>query len=149
MRIVLQRVSSASVSVDGRECARIGRGLVALVGVGRDDGPDDVKYTAGKIRNLRLFEDDGGWLNRSLAAVGGELLVVSQFTLYGDCRRGRRPSFDRAAPPAAARETYEELVAALRETGLTVRTGEFQAMMQVELVNDGPVTLLLDSARNF
>lgn len=149
MRVVLQRVGSARVSVDGSECARIGRGLVALVGVGRDDGPDDVQYTAGKIRNLRLFEDDGGRLNRSLADVGGELLVVSQFTLYGDCRRGRRPSFDKAAPPAAALGIYEDLVAALRAGGLTVRTGRFQAMMQVELVNDGPVTLLIDSGRSF
>lgn len=149
MRVVLQRVSSASVSVDGSECARIGRGLVALVGVGRDDGPDDVQYTAGKIRNLRLFEDDGGRMNRSLADAGGELLVVSQFTLYGDCRRGRRPSFDKAAPPAGARRLYEDLVAALRADGLTVRTGRFQAMMQVELINDGPVTLLIDSRRNF
>ena len=149
MRVVLQRVSSARVSVDGGECARIGRGLVALVGVGRDDGPDDVAYAAGKIRNLRLFEDDGGRLNRSLADTGGELLVVSQFTLYGDCRRGRRPSFDKAAPPAGALGIYEDLVAALRASGLTVRTGRFQAMMQVELVNDGPVTLLLDSRRSF
>ena len=149
MRVVLQRVSSARVSVDGGECARIGRGLVALVGVGRDDGPDDVTYTAGKICNLRLFEDEGGRLNRSLAEVGGELLVVSQFTLYGDCRRGRRPSFDKAGPPAEARGIYEALVAALRASGLTVRTGRFQAMMQVELVNDGPVTLLLDSGRSF
>ena len=149
MRVVLQRVSSARVSVDGSECARIGRGLVALVGVGRDDGPDDVAYAAGKIRNLRLFEDDGGRLNRSLADTGGELLVVSQFTLYGDCRRGRRPSFDKAAQPAGALRIYEDLVAALRASGLTVRTGRFQAMMQVELVNDGPVTLLLDSRRIF
>ena len=149
MRVVLQRVSSARVSVDGRECGRIGRGLVALVGVGREDGPPDVEYTAGKICNLRVFEDDAGQLNRSVADVGGELLVVSQFTLYGDCRRGRRPSFDKAAPPAGARTIYEDLVAALRATGLTVRTGQFQAMMQVELVNDGPVTLLLDSRRSF
>ena len=149
MRVVLQRVSSACVSVGGSECARIGRGLVALVGVGRDDGPDDVQYTAGKIRNLRLFEDDGGRLNRSLADVGGELLVVSQFTLYGDCRRGRRPSFDKAAPPPGALRIYEDLVAALRTSGLAVQTGRFQAMMQVELVNDGPVTVLLDSGRSF
>ena len=149
MRIVLQRVSSARVSVDGRECGRIGPGLVALVGVGRDDGPDDVTYAAGKIRNVRLFEDDAGRLNRSLAEVGGELLVVSQFTLYGDCRRGRRPSFDKAARPADARRIYEDLVAALRASGLTVRTGRFQAMMQVELANEGPVTLLLDSGRGF
>lgn len=149
MRVVLQRVSSAHVSVDGREYGRIGHGLVVLVGVGREDGPADVEYTAGKICNLRLFEDDAGRLNRSLSEVGGELLVVSQFTLYGDCRRGRRPSFGKAAPPASARVIYEDFVAALRESGLTVQTGEFQAMMQVELVNDGPVTLLLDSRRSF
>ena len=149
MRVVLQRVSSAHVSVDGRECGRIGRGLVVLVGVGREDGPADVEYTAGKICNLRLFEDDAGHLNRSLAEVDGELLVVSQFTLYGDCRRGRRPSFDKAAPPAGARAIYDDFVAALRATGRTVRTGQFQAMMQVELVNDGPLTLLLDSGRGF
>ena len=149
MRVVLQRVSSARVSADGRECGRIGRGLVVLVGVGREDGPADVEYTAGKIRNLRLFDDAAGRLNCSLADVGGELLVVSQFTLYGDCRRGRRPSFDKAAPPADARAVYEQLVAALRSSGVTVRTGRFQAMMQVELVNDGPVTLLLDSRRSF
>lgn len=149
MRIVLQRVSSARVSVDGRECGRIGRGLLALVGVERGDGASDTAYAAGKICNLRLFEDEAGKLNRSLADAAGEVLVVSQFTLHGDCRRGRRPSFDQAAPPAAARAVYEDLVAALRAAGLTVQTGRFQAMMQVELVNDGPVTLLLDSRRAF
>ena len=149
MRVVLQRVRSACVRVGDRECGRIGRGLVALVGVGRDDGPADVAYTAGKICNLRLFDDDAGRMNRSLQDVGGGLLVVSQFTLYGDCRRGRRPSFDAAAQPDAARQTYAALVAALRAAGLAVETGEFQARMQVELVNDGPVTLLVDSRRTF
>lgn len=147
MRVVLQRVSSACVTAGDRRLGRIRRGLLALVGVGRGDGAADVEYVAGRIRNLRVFEDDDGRMNRSLADVGGELLIVSQFTLYGDCRKGRRPSFDRAAPPAAARAVYEQLVEALRAAGLPVRTGEFQAMMRVELVNDGPVTLLLDSGR--
>lgn len=145
MRIVLQRVRSAGVSVGGRRLGGIGRGLLALVGVGRSDGASDVAYMAEKIHRLRVFEDDDGRMARALAEVGGELLVVSEFTLYGDCRRGRRPSFSRAAPPAAARGVYDDLVAALRAAGLTVRTGEFQAAMRVELVNDGPVTLLLDS----
>lgn len=145
MRVVLQRVSSACVSAGGRRLGSIRRGLLALVGVGRGDGASDVAYMARKLPQVRMFEDEAGRMARSLADIGGELLVVSQFTLYGDCRRGRRPSFDRAAPPAAARGIYEDFVAALRETGLTVRTGEFQALMRVELVNDGPVTLLLDS----
>lgn len=145
MRIVLQRVRSAGVSVGGRRLGGIGRGLLALVGVGRGDGASDVAYMAEKIRRLRVFEDDDGRMARALAEAGGELLVVSEFTLYGDCRRGRRPSFSGAAPPAAARGVYDDLVAALRAAGLTVRTGEFRAAMRVELVNDGPVTLLLDS----
>lgn len=145
MRVVLQRVSSACVTAGDRQLGRIRRGLLALVGVGRGDGAADVEYVAGRIRNLRVFEDDAGRTNRSLADVGGELLIVPQFTLYGDCRKGRRPSFDRAAPPPAARPVYEQLVEALRAAGLPVRTGEFQARMRVELVNDGPMTLLLDS----
>ena len=145
MRIIIQRVTSARVSVRGRETGRIGHGLLVFVGVSRDDGPIDVEYMAGKIRTLRIFEDDMGKMNRSLSEVGGEILVVSQFTLYGDCRRGRRPAFDVAAPPEMARVLYEDLVASLREDGLRVATGEFQAMMTVELVNDGPVTMLLDS----
>lgn len=147
MRAVVQRVATARVRVGDRVVAEIGRGLLVLVGVGRDDGPRDVEYIAGKIRDLRVFDDEQGKLNRSVAEVGGAVLVVSQFTLYGDCRKGRRPSFDGAAPPAEARRLYEALVQTLRETGLPVATGEFQAMMQVELVNDGPVTLLLDSTR--
>ena len=148
MRVVLQRVSSARVTVDDREIGRIGFGLLAFVGIGREDGTVDVDYVAGKIRELRVFEDEAGKMNRSLVEAGGEVLVVSQFTLYGDCRRGRRPSFDGAAPPAQARGIYEELVANLRAGGLNVQTGEFQAMMRVELVNDGPVTLLLESLRD-
>ena len=145
MRVVLQRVSSASVSVDGREVGRIGTGLLVFVGIRRDDDDSDVEYMVGKIRELRLFEDTDGKMNRSLVEVGGEVLLVSQFTLYGDCRKGRRPSFDRAAAPDDARDVYARLVTALSATGVTVRTGEFQAMMRVALVNDGPVTLLVDS----
>ena len=145
MRIILQRVSSARVSVDDRETGRIGSGLLVFVGVGRADGQTDIDYMVGKIIDLRIFEDGAGKMNRSLREAGGEVLVVSQFTLYGDCRRGRRPSFDAAAPPEQARAVYDDLVAGLRAGGVKVETGEFQAMMNVELVNDGPVTLLLES----
>lgn len=145
MRAVLQRVSSARVLVEGREVGCIGRGLVALVGVGKADEEADAEYVVNKIRDLRVFEDTTGKMNLSVSDVGGAVLVVSQFTLYGDCRRGRRPSFAAAAPPEVARAHYDALVERLRATGLTVETGLFQAMMAVELVNDGPVTLLLDS----
>lgn len=145
MRVVLQRVSSAAVSVDDREVGRIGLGVLVLVGIGRNDGTDDIDYIVGKVRDLRLFEDADGKMNRSLIEVGGEVLLVSQFTLYGDCRKGRRPSFDAAAPPSDARRIYGRLVDAMGAGGVTVRTGEFQAMMRVELVNDGPVTLVVDS----
>ena len=145
MRVVLQRVRSARVTVDDREIGRIDHGLLAYVGEGRDDGKADVEYVVGKVRELRVFEDDTGKMNRSLVDVGGDVLIVSQFTLYGDCRRGRRPSFDSAAPPTEARAVYDDLVASLRVSGLRVETGEFQAMMAVELVNDGPVTLIRDS----
>ncbi len=149
MRAVVQRVRSAAVTVDGEVVGRIARGVVVLVGIGREDGEADVAYVARKVRDLRLFEDEGGRLNRSLADVGGAALVVSQFTLYGDCRRGRRPSFDAAAAPREARPLYEALVRALRDSGTRVETGVFRAMMDVTLVNDGPVTVLLDSARTF
>jgi len=150
MRAVVQRVASARVLVDDRIIGAIGRGLLVLVGVGRDDTEADVTYTAGKVRELRLFESaDGKPMDQSVAAVGGEILVVSQFTLYGDVRRGRRPSFDGAAPPEQARGLYEAFVRELRSAGMSVGTGEFQAMMQVELVNDGPVTILVDSRRTF
>jgi D-tyrosyl-tRNA(Tyr) deacylase len=149
MRAVLQRVSSAQVSVDGQEVGRIGRGLVVLVGIGRSDGLSDVDYIVAKIRDLRVFEDHDGKMNRSLSEVGGAALVVSQFTLYGDCRRGRRPSFDAAAAPDVARGLYDELATRLEAGGVSVQTGRFQAMMEVELVNDGPVTLLLDSTKGF
>jgi D-tyrosyl-tRNA(Tyr) deacylase len=128
----------------------IGRGLLVLLGVAGDDTAADVTYTAAKVRELRVFESaEGKPMDQSVAAIGAALLVVSQFTLYGDVRRGRRPSFDAAAAPAAARELYESFVRELRTAGLPVSTGEFQAMMQVELVNDGPVTILVDSRRTF
>ena len=148
MRALLQRVSSARVLVGRDIIGEIGRGLLVFVGVGRDDTIDDVKYLAAKICDLRVFESDAGKpMDRSVLDVGGSLLVVSQFTLYGDVRKGRRPSFDGAAPPDDARRLYEDFVRELRATHLPVATGEFQAMMQVELVNDGPVTLLIDSRK--
>jgi D-tyrosyl-tRNA(Tyr) deacylase len=150
VRAVVQRVSSARVLVDDRLVGAIGRGLLVLLGVGRDDTEADAASTAGKIRELRLFEGaDGKPMDQSVAAIGGEILAVSQFTLFGDVRRGRRPSFDAAAPPEQARGLYEAFVRELRTAGMRVSTGEFQAMMQVELVNDGPVTILVDSRRTF
>jgi D-aminoacyl-tRNA deacylase len=149
MRAVLQRVSRARVAVGDREAGAIGAGVLVLLGVEAEDGPDDVAYTAAKIRDVRIFEDAQQKMNRSVVDAGGAVLVVSQFTLCGDVRKGRRPSFDAAAPPELAHALYEAVVADLRESGLTVETGEFRAMMQVELVNDGPVTILLDSRRRF
>ncbi|HEV3139014.1 MAG TPA: D-aminoacyl-tRNA deacylase [Vicinamibacterales bacterium] len=152
MRAVLQRVSTASVAVGDRTIGRIDRGLLALVGVERGDGPADVEYIAGKIRDVRVFEDAADptrHLNRSVQDIGGSVLVVSQFTLAADCRKGRRPSFDEAAPPELARPLYEDVVRELETSGVSVATGEFQAMMQVSLVNDGPVTVLLDSRKRF
>jgi D-tyrosyl-tRNA(Tyr) deacylase len=150
MRAVIQRVTSARVRVGERVTGEIERGLLVLLGVGRGDSLADVQYVAGKIRDLRLFESDAGKpMDRSVADVGGSVLVVSQFTLYGDVRKGRRPAFDDAAPPADARDLYEALVRELREALVPVSTGEFQAMMHVELVNDGPVTVLVDSSRQF
>jgi D-aminoacyl-tRNA deacylase len=148
VRALLQRVSSARVLVSHRVAGEIGRGLLVFVGVGCDDTIDDVKYLAAKICDLRVFESDAGKpMDRSVVDVGGSLLVVSQFTLYGDVRKGRRPSFDGAAPPDDARRLYEEFVRELRATRVPVATGEFQAMMQVDLVNDGPVTILVDSRK--
>ena len=149
MRAVLQRVSRAEVRVAGREVGRIGRGLVVLVGIAAGDSEEVGEALAEKIINLRVFDDAVGRMNRSLLEAGGEILCVSQFTLYGDCRKGRRPSYDRAASPEDARGLYEKFVAALRARGAKVETGEFGAMMDVELVNDGPVTLLLDSEKAF
>jgi D-tyrosyl-tRNA(Tyr) deacylase len=149
MRVVLQRVNRAAVSVDGRVVGRIGPGLVALVAVEAGDGAADVAYAAAKTREVRIFPDETGRMNRSLEEAGGAVLVVSQFTLMGDARKGRRPSYDAAEAPARAKETYEQFVTELRRSGLTVESGVFQADMQVELVNDGPVTILLDSRRMF
>ena len=149
MRAVVQRVSSASVTVDGHTVGEIGRGLLALIGVEQGDGPADVEYIARKIRELRVFEDDAHHMNRSVEDVGGSVLAVSQFTLAADCRKGRRPSFDDAAAPHIAKPLYEDVVRELRSAGLTVATGEFQATMRVSLVNEGPVTLLLDSRKRF
>lgn len=147
MRAVVQRVRSAAVRVDGRIVGQIGPGLLAFVGVANDDGPADVQYIAAKIRDLRIFPDDHGKMNRSVGESRGGVLVVSQFTLQADCRKGRRPSFDAAAAPSLAEPLYEEVVQQLKDAGLTVATGTFQAHMDVELVNDGPVTLLLDSRK--
>ena len=139
----------ARVRVDGRTVGEIGRGLLVFAGVEKGDGPDDIKYVAGKVSGLRIFEDDAGKMNVSLGEAGGSVLAVSQFTLCGDCRKGRRPSFDDAEAPAHARPIYEALVRELRELNLNVETGEFQAHMEVELANDGPVTILLDSRRRW
>jgi D-aminoacyl-tRNA deacylase len=145
MRAVIQRVTSAEVTVDGRSTGKIGKGLLVFVGVGKGDGEADISYLSSKIPDLRIFEDHSGKFNLSLRDVGGELLIVSQFTLFGDCRRGRRPSFSDAEDPLVAKVFYEQLVERLKRQGIPVHTGEFQANMEVHLVNDGPVTLLLDS----
>jgi D-aminoacyl-tRNA deacylase len=149
MRAVVQRVSSARVTVEGRITGEIGAGLMVLLGVGRDDDAAVAASMAEKIANLRIFEDDAGKMNRSLLEVKGAALVVSQFTLYGDARGQRRPSFVAAASPEKAAALYEEFNAALRGLGITVATGIFQAMMSVEMVNEGPVTILLDSGKAF
>lgn len=149
MRAVFQRVSSARVSIDGEVVSSISRGLLVLIGVAEDDSEADVQYVANKTANLRIFEDEAGKMNLSVSDIDGEILVVSQFTLYGDCRKGRRPSFIAAARPPKAELLYEKYVAALTDVGLKVETGVFQAHMDVELVNDGPVTILLDSKKTF
>lgn len=145
MRAVIQRVLAAEVRVDGRITGKIGKGLLIFVGVGKGDGEEDLTYLVSKIPDLRICEDTSGKFNLSLRETGGELLVVSQFTLFGDCRKGRRPSFTDAEDPGAAKATYEKFVKRLKESGLPVQTGEFQAKMEVHLINDGPVTLWLDS----
>lgn len=149
MRAVVQRVKQASVTVDGQVVGQIGPGLLVLAAVGRDDGEAEFRWLADKLVNLRIFNDDEGKFNRSLLDTGGAILAVSQFTLYGDCRKGRRPSFGGAAPPDEARERFEQFVDHLRATGVEVATGVFQAHMDVDLRNDGPVTILLDSDRTF
>lgn len=149
MRAVIQRTIRSSVTLEGTETGRIGAGLTVLLGVGRDDDEKDVVYTADKILNLRIFEDEEGKMNQSLLQKGGEMLVVSQFTLYGDVRHGRRPSFTAAAPPDSANRLYEEFVQYVEKQGVRVATGVFQTEMVVSLDNHGPVTILLDSKKEF
>jgi D-tyrosyl-tRNA(Tyr) deacylase len=149
MRACIQRVSRAQVTVDRQVIGRIGRGLVVLLGVGSDDSDDDAQYLADKIAGLRIFDDSEGKMNLAIRDVGGAMLVISQFTLYGDCRRGRRPSFTDAAPPDRAMELYEAFVRQLEQSGVPVQLGRFREHMDVELVNDGPVTLLVDSDKAF
>jgi D-tyrosyl-tRNA(Tyr) deacylase len=149
MRAVVQRVSRAKVTINERISGEIGLGLLVLLGVGREDTETDATYLAEKTVGLRIFENSDGKMNRSVHDVGGAVLAVSQFTLYGDVRRGKRPSFDTAAPPDRARQLYELFVQRIRAAGLLCETGSFQEMMQVELVNEGPVTILLDSGKAF
>jgi D-tyrosyl-tRNA(Tyr) deacylase len=147
VRIVLQRVKSAHVDVAGETVGSIGVGIAILLGVTQSDDQEDAKYLADKVVQLRIFSDEAGRMNRSLLDAGGSLLVVSQFTLYGDCRKGRRPSFDHAAPPEQARALYEYFIQYLRASNIAVQTGVFQAEMELHIVNDGPVTFILDSNR--
>lgn len=149
MRAVVQRTAWSRVAVNGKEIASVGPGLTVLLGVGKDDAELDAVYVAEKVANLRIFEDEAGKMNRSLLDVGGQVLAVSQFTLFGDCRKGRRPSFDAAAPAEKAKKLYEVFVDELRKLGLIVFCGQFQAEMAVTLENSGPVTLIIDSKRQF
>jgi D-tyrosyl-tRNA(Tyr) deacylase len=149
MRAVVQRVSRGKVTVEGEIVGQIGLGLLVLLGVGRDDTEADAAYLAEKIAGLRVFEDANGKMNLSVKDAGGSVLAVSQFTLYGDVRRGKRPSFAAAAPPEKAQQLYEFFIEQIRAAGISCETGRFQAMMQVELVNEGPVTILLDSGKAF
>ena len=149
MRALVQRISRASVTVDGSVVGKVGPGLLVLLGVGQHDQQSDADYLADKIVGLRIFEDELEKMNRSVVDVGGAILAVSQFTLYGDVRRGKRPSFDAAARPEQAKELYEYFVSRIRALGVTCETGVFQAMMDVELVNAGPVTILIDSQKEF
>ncbi len=149
MRAVVQRVSSASVRVGDEITGAIGSGMMVLVGVSTEDGPADLKYIGEKVLHLRIFDDENGVMNKSVEDVGGAILAVSQFTLYGDARNGRRPGYFRAAKPEMANEMYQRLIAFWRDAGVQVETGRFRADMKVSLVNDGPVTILLDSEKNF
>jgi D-tyrosyl-tRNA(Tyr) deacylase len=149
MRVVIQLVSKASVRVGEKQVSQIGPGLLVLLGVHRDDTAKDAQIMAEKVTNLRVFPDRDKLMNLSILDVGGEMLVVSQFTLYGDCRKGRRPSYSGAAPPEKAKELYELFMSEVEKNGIPVAAGEFQAMMDVELINQGPVTLLLDSTKLF
>jgi len=148
MRAVIQRVKNASIRVDGTTIAQIGRGLLALVAIAREDTRENLIWTARKILNTRMFDDDEGKLNLSLQDINGELLLVSQFTLYGDCRKGRRPSYIEAAPPAEAEKLYNEFVQIVRQMKPEVKTGKFQAVMEVSLINSGPVTIILDTHKS-
>ena len=149
MRAVVQRVSQAQVTVDQQVCGAIQQGLLVLLGVHRNDTDKDLLWLVEKIQHLRIFEDEQGLMNRSLTDIHGQLLVVSQFTLYGDCRKGRRPSWNEAAPPALAKELYERFLDYCRQRDIPTESGVFQAMMDVSLTNDGPVTILLDSHKTF
>ena len=149
MRAVIQRVKTASVRVNEDIVGEIGRGLLVLLGVGRDDSEEDARYIADKLSFLRIFEDSDGKMNLSVRDVGGSVLIVSQFTLFADCRKGRRPSFVNAGPPEHAEHLYGRVIELLKQSGVPTSEGIFQAMMEVELVNDGPVTILLDSKRDF
>ncbi len=149
MRAVVQRVKSASVTVDGERVSEIGAGVLIFLGVAHEDTTKELEYIANKVANLRIFEDAAGKMNCSLLETGGAALVVSQFTLYGDCRKGRRPSFINAARPEVANALYEEFITALEKCNVPTQGGTFQAMMDVQLINDGPVTILLDSAKQF
>jgi D-aminoacyl-tRNA deacylase len=149
MRAVIQRVSSARVVIEGREHSRIGAGILVLLGVEKEDTDEDARMLARRIVELRIFEDDAGKMNRSIGEAGGAVLAVSQFTLLGDCRKGRRPSFDPAAPPDVARTLYQKFVDEIVAMGVPIATGVFQAMMDVELTNQGPVTFILDSRKRF
>jgi D-tyrosyl-tRNA(Tyr) deacylase len=149
MRAVVQRVKSASVTVDGERVSEIGAGVLIFLGVAHEDTTKELEYIANKVANLRIFEDAAGKMNCSLLETGGAALVVSQFTLYGDCRKGRRPSFINAARPEVANALYEEFITALEKRNVPTQGGTFQAMMDVQLINDGPVTILLDSAKIF
>jgi len=149
MRIILQRVKQASVEIDGEIAGQIGQGLLVLLGAGKEDSAEDVEYLVEKILGLRIFQDEAGKMNLSVTDIDGEVLVVSQFTLYGDCRKGRRPSFDKAAPPELAEDLYEMFVERIRDFGVPVQTGKFGAMMDVHLTNWGPVTIMLDSKKEF
>ncbi|HLE25842.1 MAG TPA: D-aminoacyl-tRNA deacylase [Thermodesulfobacteriota bacterium] len=149
MRAVIQRVSEAKVEVDGDIIGKIGEGFLVLIGVRKDDTEEDVRYLADKVLGLRIFEDEAGKMNLSITDVKGEILTVSQFTLYGDSRKGRRPSFDEAAPLDVAEKLYELFVEEIRKSGIKVETGKFRALMDVHLINSGPVTILLDSKKLF